>query len=162
MVRRIFKRFIETGSCLGIAKELNAKGIPTKSWTTKNGSFHQGGPWNTQHVYRALNNRTYLGETVHNGESYPGEHEAIVSKNALGQGPADIRGRHRAKEKARRPTRSRPSCEASSGADTATRSMVGTYTKKKNRVSLQILHLQRRDEERLCFLLRSSLFLPGR
>jgi len=81
IVRRIFKRFTETGSCLGIAKELNAEGITTKSWTTKRGSFHQGGPWNTSHVYRALNNRAYLGETVHNGESYPGEHEAIVPKN---------------------------------------------------------------------------------
>jgi len=80
IVRRIFKRFTETGSCLGIAKELNADGIATKSWTTKGGSYHQGGPWNTSHVYRALNNRAYLGETVHNGESYPGEHEAIVPK----------------------------------------------------------------------------------
>lgn len=80
IVRRIFKRFTETGSCLGIAKELNAEGITTKSWNTKRGSFHQGGPWNTSHVYRALNNRAYLGETVHNGESYPGEHEAIVPK----------------------------------------------------------------------------------
>lgn len=80
IVRRIFKRFTETGSCLGIAKELNADGITTKSWTTKRGSYHQGGPWNTSHVYRALNNRAYLGETVHNGESYPGEHEAIVPK----------------------------------------------------------------------------------
>lgn len=80
VVRRIFKRFTETGSCLGIAKELNAEGITTKSWTTKRGSFHQGGPWNTSHVYRALKNRAYLGETVHNGESYPGEHEAIVPK----------------------------------------------------------------------------------
>ncbi|MEN6521148.1 MAG: recombinase family protein [Armatimonadota bacterium] len=80
IVRRIFKRFIENGSCLGIAKELNAEGITTKTWTTKNGSFHQGGDWSTQHVYRVLNNRTYIGETVHNGESYPGLHEAIVSR----------------------------------------------------------------------------------
>lgn len=81
LIRRIYRRFAETGSCLGIAKELNAEGIPTKSWTTKNGSFHQGGPWNSQHVYRALNSRTYLGETVHCGASYPGEHEAIVSQS---------------------------------------------------------------------------------
>jgi site-specific DNA recombinase len=81
VVRRIFKRFTETGSCLGIAKELNADGIATKSWATKNGAFHQGGPWSTQHVYRALNNRTYLGETVHNGESYAGEHDSIISKS---------------------------------------------------------------------------------
>jgi len=81
IVRRIFKRFAENGSCLGIAKELNAEGITTKSWTTKRGSYRQGSPWTTQHIYYALNNRTYLGETVHDGESYPGEHEAIISKS---------------------------------------------------------------------------------
>ena len=80
ILRRIFKRFTQTGSCLGIAKELNSDDIPTKSWVTKNGSFHKGGPWNTQHVYRALNNRTCLGETIHKDKSYPGEHDAIVPK----------------------------------------------------------------------------------
>jgi site-specific DNA recombinase len=44
VVRFIYKRFIETGSCLGVAKELNSRGIPTKTWTTKNGKDHQGGP----------------------------------------------------------------------------------------------------------------------
>lgn len=80
IVRRIFHRFTQTGSCLGIAKELNAEGIATKSWTTKGGSFHQGGLWNTQHVYRALNNRTYIGEVAYEGESYAGEQDAIVPK----------------------------------------------------------------------------------
>jgi site-specific DNA recombinase len=32
--------------------------------------------------YRLLNNRAYIGETVHKGESYPGEHEAIVDRKS--------------------------------------------------------------------------------
>ena len=79
-IRWVFKRYIETQSLLGIARELNANGIMTKTWTTKNGTFHKGGPWNNQHVYRALNNKTFLGLVAHEGETYQGEHEAIVSQ----------------------------------------------------------------------------------
>ena len=31
-------------------------------------------------LYRLLNNRVYIGEAVHKGISYSGEHEAIVSQ----------------------------------------------------------------------------------
>ena len=33
-----------------------------------------------KYLYRMLNNRAYLGEAVHKGESYPGEHEAIIDR----------------------------------------------------------------------------------
>lgn len=133
LVRHIYKRFIETGSCLGIARELNAKAIPTKTWTTKNGSLHQGGPWNTSHIYRALNNRTYLGETVHKGESYPGEHEAILPRKLWEQVQQIF-----AKGTARK--RGQETCEAKTllrgiiRCGHCDKSMVGTYTKKKNHV----------------------------
>lgn len=80
VVRWIFKRYIETNSILGIARELNARGVTTKSWTTKNGTLHQGSLWNNQHVYRALRNKTFIGLIEHEGQAYPGEHEAIVSQ----------------------------------------------------------------------------------
>jgi hypothetical protein len=45
-------------------------------------------------VYKLLQNRTYLGEAVHKGKSYPGEHRGIVSREpwdrahaALKEGP---------------------------------------------------------------------------
>ncbi|TYO91162.1 recombinase [Oceanicella actignis] len=31
-------------------------------------------------LYRMLNNRAYIGEAVHKGESYPGEHDAIIDR----------------------------------------------------------------------------------
>lgn len=31
-------------------------------------------------IYKLINNRVYLGEAVHKGTSYPGEHDALVSK----------------------------------------------------------------------------------
>ena len=81
LVRHIFKRFAEIGSPLTIADELNKKGITTKAWMTKNGVFREGKPWHKTHIYRALYNRTYLGEVTHKDKTYPGEHEAIVTKD---------------------------------------------------------------------------------
>lgn len=79
-IRWIFKQYLATTSLIGIAKELNAKSITTKSWKTKKGIQHQGSLWTSQHVYRALNNRMFLGLVEHDGEFYPGEHEAIIDQ----------------------------------------------------------------------------------
>ena len=81
VVKHVFQRFTEIGSPLTIAEELNKKGITTKAWMTKKGIFREGHPWNKMHVYRALYNRTYLGEVMHKDKTYPGEHEAIISRD---------------------------------------------------------------------------------
>ncbi|MCE5322418.1 recombinase family protein [bacterium] len=133
LVREVFKRFIETGSCLEIARELNSKGIPTKSWTTKNGSFHQGGPWNTQHLYRVLNNRTYLGETVHKDKSYPGEHEAIVPKS-LWEKVQQIFSSGTARKKGQETHEVKSLLRGIIRCGHCDKSMVGTYTRKKNKI----------------------------
>ena len=81
LVRHIFERFIETRSCLKVARELNAKGHRTKQYKAiKNGKVTGGKRWNKVYVYRVLTNRKYLGEIVHKGKSYPGEHEAILDR----------------------------------------------------------------------------------
>ena len=41
------------------------------------------------YLYKLLNNRVYIGEAVHKGTAYPGEHQAIIEPRALGQGPRD-------------------------------------------------------------------------
>ena len=33
-----------------------------------------------KYLYRMLNNRAYIGEAVHKGDSYPGEHDAIIDR----------------------------------------------------------------------------------
>jgi len=81
IVRWLYKRYLATNSLVGVAKELNAKGITTKTWTTKKGKCHQGKLWTAPHIYRALNNKTFLGLVENEGEAYHGEHEAIVEQN---------------------------------------------------------------------------------
>jgi site-specific DNA recombinase len=80
LVRLIFRRFLDLGSALLLIRELNAGGHRTKSWTTQSGTFREGRPFDKGTLYKILRNRTYLGEAVHKGNSYPGEHEPIVDR----------------------------------------------------------------------------------
>ncbi len=69
-VRWIFARFIEIGSCTVLAREVDARGLGTP----------RGNRIDKKYLYRMLSNRAYLGESVHKGESYPGEHDAIIDR----------------------------------------------------------------------------------
>ena len=80
LVQHIFRRYTQLAAAKSLAAELNKQGYRTKSWTTKKGKRREGRPWNTGHIYRLLGNRIYMGEVVHKGKGYPGEHGAIVSK----------------------------------------------------------------------------------
>ena len=52
----------------------------TKSWTTQDGKHRPGKPIDKGAIYKILNNRVYLGEAVHKGTSYLGEHAAIIDQ----------------------------------------------------------------------------------
>jgi site-specific DNA recombinase len=69
-VRWIFARFLEIGSCTELAKGVCARGIRTP----------RGNRIDKKYIYRMLNNRAYIGEAVHKGDSYPGEHDAIIDR----------------------------------------------------------------------------------
>jgi DNA invertase Pin-like site-specific DNA recombinase len=80
LIRLIFRRFLDLSSALLLIRELNAQGHHTKSWTTRSGTFREGRPFDKGTLYKILRNRTYLGEAVHKGTSYPGEHDPIVDR----------------------------------------------------------------------------------
>jgi site-specific DNA recombinase len=67
-VRSIFRRFVQLKSATLLARELVAAGA-----TNRYGHVLDKGV-----LYRLLNNRVYIGEAVHKGTSYPGEHEPII------------------------------------------------------------------------------------
>jgi DNA invertase Pin-like site-specific DNA recombinase len=78
LVRLIFMRFLRVGSITKLAQELRRAGHTTKSWTTQDGKHRPGRPIDKCAIYKMLGNRVYLGEAVHKGTSYPGQHAAIV------------------------------------------------------------------------------------
>src|SRR4051812_5040418 len=69
-VRRVFEGFAETRSATKLLPLLGGEGIRTKT----------GRPFDKGAVYKLLTNRVYLGEAVHKGQSFPGEHAAIVPR----------------------------------------------------------------------------------
>jgi site-specific DNA recombinase len=79
LVRRVFDRFASAGSALTVARELNAAGEVTKRRACANG-VRGGRPWTKGAIYKILANRVYVGEAVHKGVAYPGEHAAIVDE----------------------------------------------------------------------------------
>jgi len=81
LVRRIFDRFAKTGSALTVARELNGAGEVTKRRQCADG-IRGGKPWTKSAVYKALANKIYIGQAVHKGVAYGGEHAAIVDQRA--------------------------------------------------------------------------------
>ncbi len=68
-VRMIFERFVALGSASSLARALQAERVHNK----------RGKRIDKGLLYKLLRNRVYLGESVHKGNSYPGEHEAIIT-----------------------------------------------------------------------------------
>jgi DNA invertase Pin-like site-specific DNA recombinase len=69
-VRHIFRRFVQLKSATRLAQEMVAAGERNRY-----GHLLDKGV-----LYKLLNNRVYIGEAVHKGTSYPGEHEAIIDR----------------------------------------------------------------------------------
>src|SRR5256885_2678342 len=69
-VRRIFQQFTRVGSATTLVRSLRLEGI-----TGKRGKLVDKG-----YLYKLLNNRVYVGQAVHKGTAYPGEHQAIISQ----------------------------------------------------------------------------------
>ena len=70
VVRSIFTRFITLRSATLLARELQTKGVRNR----------YGHLLDKGSVYKLLSNRVYIGEAVHKGTAYPGEHEAIIDR----------------------------------------------------------------------------------
>ena len=71
----IFERFLVLKSATLLAKELVRKGA-----TNRYGHLLDKGV-----LYKLLNNRVYIGDAVHKGTSYPGEHEPIIDRKLWDQ-----------------------------------------------------------------------------
>jgi len=70
IVRSIFERFLKLGSATLLARELQHQDVRTRS----------GKPIDKGWLYKLFANRIYVGDAVHKGTAYPGEHEAIITR----------------------------------------------------------------------------------
>jgi site-specific DNA recombinase len=88
-VRHIFQRYVDLGCISRLARELDAGGYRTRRYVSRAGRTTGDRPFSRGHLHRILTNRIYLGEVVHQGSAYPGEHDAIVDE-ALWQRADDL------------------------------------------------------------------------
>jgi DNA invertase Pin-like site-specific DNA recombinase len=89
LIQSIFKRFAR-----GMQPQVLIETLANEGSLNK-----QGKPIDKGYLYRLLNNRVYLGEAVHKGTSYPGEHEAIIGPDLWDQVHTLIKGTSRSRTK---------------------------------------------------------------
>jgi site-specific DNA recombinase len=70
LVRSLFTRFAKLGSCTKLVRELASEDVRNRY-----GKLIDKGA-----LYHLLKNRVYVGEAVHKGTAYPGEHQAIIDR----------------------------------------------------------------------------------
>lgn len=79
-VRHIMERYLEVSSIRALVHELEDEGIVSKRRTSRSGRSSGGHPFRRGALLWLLRNQVYVGEVKHKDKVYPGEHEALVSR----------------------------------------------------------------------------------
>lgn len=79
-VRQIMQRYLISRSVAELRDELEREGVTSKRVVSRKGNVRGGRPLSRGALHWLLSNRTYIGEVVHNGKIWPGEHEGIVDR----------------------------------------------------------------------------------
>ena len=94
-IRFIFARFLEVGSITELMRELEAKGMMSKSYVSvKKKKKHGGTPIAKAAIYKILHNPLYIGMVQHKDQLYKGQHEAIVDRKTWDKVQRVIDGRN--------------------------------------------------------------------
>ena len=79
-VRTIFALYLEHRAVSPVLVEIQKRQWTTKRWTTKEGRLHPGRPFGHQDLVGLLGNVIYSGKVRYQGQTYSGEHAAIVEE----------------------------------------------------------------------------------
>jgi site-specific DNA recombinase len=79
-IRLIYQRYLELGCITKLARHLASRRIHTKATRRPDGTTRGGIEFSKGPLACVLKNRTYIGEVVHKGQHYPGEHEPILER----------------------------------------------------------------------------------
>jgi site-specific DNA recombinase len=90
-VREIFRQYLRLGCVSKLRQLLEHKQMRSKVRTSTAGHSGGGATYSRGALYHLLNNRVYIGETVHRKESYTGQHQPIVSRELWNKVAARLR-----------------------------------------------------------------------
>lgn len=77
-VCEIFDLYLELGALLHVVAELERRGWRNKVWTTRDGRQRGGQAFDKARLHSLLTNTLYVGQIRYRGETFTGEHEAII------------------------------------------------------------------------------------
>ncbi|WP_428248402.1 recombinase family protein [Ferrovibrio sp.] len=84
-VKGLFDRYLALGDATKLKRELDQRKICTKVRTSRSGNARGGEPYTRGMLYYIMKNRIYLGDIVHKGQIYPGEHQPIIDPATFDQ-----------------------------------------------------------------------------
>ena len=103
IVKDIFRHFVKAKSTNELIKTLSDLCYRTKVRVSKVGNKTGGNSFDSNALYRVLNNRMYLGEAFYNNEWHPSKHHPIIDRQLWDQAHAVLDGRARRKGKLTKP-----------------------------------------------------------
>jgi site-specific DNA recombinase len=106
-VQDIFRAYLEVGCVRKLRAHLEQRRVLSKVRISPSGQKAGGGSYSRGALYKLLANRIYIGEICHKGNSYPGEHKAIIDRELWESVRAKLAENHRARR--RRTDTSEPS-----------------------------------------------------
>lgn len=77
-VRTLFRLYLELGTVRRVKEEADRQGLTTKIRPDASQLMRGGRPLSLGHIHYLLSNPLYAGRVPHNGESYEGQHSAII------------------------------------------------------------------------------------
>jgi site-specific DNA recombinase len=94
-VEEIFRAYLEVGCVRKLKAHLEQRRVLSKVRISPSGQEAGGGSHSRGALYKLLANRIYIGEIFHKGNSYPGEHEAIIDRELWESVRAKLAENHR-------------------------------------------------------------------
>ncbi|MBI1188889.1 MAG: hypothetical protein GC206_16410 [Alphaproteobacteria bacterium] len=82
-VRAIFQRYRKSQSVYALRDALDRDGIRSKLWVSRAGRTIGGAALTHGALYHILSSRLYIGEIVHRGKVYRGQHGAIIDADTF-------------------------------------------------------------------------------
>src|SRR5258705_1270231 len=80
-VRDIYRRYLKLGCVFKLKADLDDRGMLSKRRRSRGGRKSGGASYSRGALYKILQNHTYLGEIVHRGQIFVGQHARIVPRD---------------------------------------------------------------------------------
>ena len=77
-VRTLFRLYLKHSNVRPVEQEADQPELRAKARKPNNGRRPGSVPFTRRHIYRLLSNAIYVGDIVHKGERFEGEHKAII------------------------------------------------------------------------------------